>query len=234
MGSRPRHGPMGRENGSLNLRISRDFRGQSQGSAGRWSGKRSDVDMPRAWHAAGDQCIRTVRNHRHPEDYHILMDHIHDSRRIFTDGREWPKDIEPSFAGYSIGTWVDQDGDGRYDALVVETRGLTGPRAYDGNGLPFHSDNQTVIKERIYLDKADRNTLYDEITVFDHALTRPWSRTKKYVRNADKLPVWQESVCAEGNGHVEIAGQNYFLSGDGRLMPARKDQPPPDLKYFKQ
>jgi hypothetical protein len=31
------------------------------------------------------------------------MDHIHDSRRIFTDGRQWPKEIEPSFAGYSIG-----------------------------------------------------------------------------------------------------------------------------------
>jgi hypothetical protein len=132
------------------------------------------------------------------------------------------------------GTWVDEDRDGRYDVLVVETRGLKGPRAYDGNGLPFHNNNQTVIKERIYLDKADRNTLYDEITVFDHALTRPWSRTKKYVRNADKQPVWQESVCAEGNRHVEIAGQNYFLSGDGRLMPARKDQLPPDLRYFKQ
>jgi hypothetical protein len=53
-------------------------------------------------------------------------------------------------------TWIDEDGDGRYDVLVVETRGLKGPRAYDGN---FHSDNQTVIKERIYLDKADRDTL---------------------------------------------------------------------------
>ena len=185
--------------------------------------------MPRVMNAYGPFEIVVT-----PKTTHILMDHIHDSRRIFTDGREWPKEIEPSFAGYSIGTWVDEDGDGRYDALVVETRGLTGPRAYDGNGLPFHSDNQTVIKERISLDKADRNTLYDEITVFDHALTRPWSRTKKYVRNADKQPVWQESVCAEGNGHVEIAGQNYFLSGDGRLMPARKDQPPPDLRYFRQ
>jgi hypothetical protein len=27
---------------------------------------------------------------------------------------------------------------------------------------------------------------------------------------------------------------NYFLSADGLLMPARKDQPPPDLRYFKQ
>jgi hypothetical protein len=39
---------------------------------------------------------------------------------------------------------------------------------------------------------------------------------------------------AEGNVHVEIAGQNYFLSADGFLMPARKDQSPPDLKYFEQ
>src|SRR5438128_8706110 len=30
---------------------------------------------------------------------HILIQHVHDSRRIFTDGRDWPKEIEPSFAG---------------------------------------------------------------------------------------------------------------------------------------
>src|ERR1700681_3796189 len=26
----------------------------------------------------------------------------------------------------------------------------------------------------------------------------------------------------------------YFLSGDGLLMPSKKDQPPPDLRYFNQ
>src|SRR5215470_14256091 len=84
-----------------------------------------------------------------PHTTHILMDHIHDSRRIFTDGRERPEDIDPSFAGYSIGQWVDENGDGRYDVLVVETRGFKGPRAYDATGLPLHQDNQTVIRERI-------------------------------------------------------------------------------------
>jgi hypothetical protein len=128
----------------------------------------------------------------------------------------------------------NEGGGGRFNVLVVETRGLTGPRTYDASGLPFHSDNQTVIKERIYLDKADRNMLFDEITVYDNALTKPWSTTKKYVRKSDERPVWHEDVCSEGNAHVEIAGQNYFLSGDGYLMPARKDQPPPDVKYFKQ
>ena len=38
-----------------------------------------------------------------PNTTHMLMEHIHDSRRVFTDGRPWPKDIDPTFAGYSIG-----------------------------------------------------------------------------------------------------------------------------------
>jgi hypothetical protein len=169
-----------------------------------------------------------------PKTTHIIMDHIHDSRRIFTDGRDWPDEIEPAFVGYSIGKWVDEDGDGRYDALVVETRGMRGPRAYDSTGIPFHNDNQTIIKERIHLDKADPNTFYDDITVFDHALTRPWSVTKKYVRSKDRKPVWGESVCAEGNQHVVIGNEPYMLSADGYLMPSKKGQAAPDLKYFNQ
>jgi len=169
-----------------------------------------------------------------PRTAHRLMDHIDGSRRIFTDGRDWPKEMQPNFNGYSIGKWIDEDGDGRYDVLVVETRGLRGPRSYDSTGLPLHADNETVINERIYLDKADKNTLYDEITVKDHALTRPWTMVKKYVRKPAKQPVWQEAVCAENNPHVVIADEPYMLSADGILMPAKKDQAPPDLKYFPQ
>jgi hypothetical protein len=171
-----------------------------------------------------------------PSTTHLLMQHIHDSRRIFTDGRGWPEDrgleLEPTFAGYSIGQWVDEDGDGRYDALLVETRHIKGPRSYDSTGLPLHHDNQTVVKERIHLDNADANALIDEITVIDHALTRPWTITKRYVRSKEKNPLWRESVCAENNRHVMIGKENYFLSADGLLMPVRKDQPPPDLRYF--
>jgi hypothetical protein len=169
-----------------------------------------------------------------PETTYFLIQHIHDSRRIFTDGRDFPENVEPLFAGYSVGKWIDADGDGRYDTLEVETRNLRGPRAFDGLGLPLHRDNQTVIKERIYADKADPNIIINEITTIDNALTRPWTATKKYRRGSTEQPVWPESACAEGNVHVEIAGQNYFLSADGFLMPARKDQAPPDLKYFEQ
>jgi len=169
-----------------------------------------------------------------PDTTHILMEHIHDNRRIYTDGRDWSGEIEPTFAGYSIGKWVDTSGEGRYDTLVVETRALKGPRVFDSTGIPFHQDGRTVIKERIYRERADPDLLYDEITVVDHALTRPWTVAKKYRRAQVERPVWRETICAEQNAHVEIAKQGYMLSADGFLMPTRKDQPPPDLRYFKQ
>ena len=169
-----------------------------------------------------------------PWTTYLLISHVHDNRRIFTDGRDWPAEIEPTFHGYSIGKWIDEDGDGRYDVLEVETRGMKGPLAYDTTGLPLHSDNQTIVKERLYLDKADPKILYNEITTIDHALTGPWTVKKKYLRRPDPRPVWLEETCAEYNVHVVIGKEAYFLSADGLLMPAKKNQAPPDLRYFKQ
>jgi hypothetical protein len=168
-----------------------------------------------------------------PETVHVFIEHIHDNRRIYTDGRDWPALIEPSFAGYSIGRWIDTTGSGRYDLLAVETRGFKGPRAFDATGIPLHADNQSVIKERIYPDATDPDILYDEITTIDASLTHPWSVVKKYGRVKTAQPLWEEANCAEGNGHVEIGGKGYFLSADGRLMPVKKGQAPPNLKYFK-
>jgi hypothetical protein len=170
-----------------------------------------------------------------PDTTYILIGENDHYRRVFTDGRAWPNDVEPSYAGYSIGKWIDEDGDGTYDVLEVETRGpFKGPRAYDASGLPLHFDNESVFKERFHLDKSDPNILHDEITVFDHALTRPWSADKKFVRNPNPQPYWREFYCTENSAEVSIGSENYFISGDGMLMPARKDQPPPDLRYFKQ
>ena len=169
-----------------------------------------------------------------PTTTHILIRHIDDDRRIFTDGRSWPEELDPTFLGYSIGQWIDTDGDGRYDALEVETRGpFKGPRAFDGSGLPLHADNLTVVKERIYIDKADPNVAHDEVTVIDHALTRPWTVMKNYRRNPNPRPKWTEENCSENN-HIALGKEDYMLSSDGYLMPTRKDQAPPDLRYFKQ
>jgi hypothetical protein len=188
--------------------------------------------MPRVMHVYSPMEIVVT-----PDTTYILIEHIHDSRRIHTDGRDWPEnmDQDPQFSGYSIGRWVDEDGGGRYAALVVETRGLKNPRTYDATGIPFHADGRTIIKEKIFLDKASSSTLYDEITVIDNALTRPWSALKTYRRAAAKGPIWwREDICAENNAHVVVGKEDYFLSADGFLMPAKKDQAPPDLRYFKQ
>lgn len=152
-------------------------------------------------------------------------------RRIYTDGRGFPTDEEPTYMGYSIGTWIDQDGDGKYDVLEAETRNFKGPRTYEFSGLRLHDDNESVIKERFFLDKANPNLLHIEITAIDHALTRPWTVLKTFRRERNFL--WAEYDCAESNNHVVVGKEYYFLSGDGYLMPTRKDQPPPDARYFK-
>jgi hypothetical protein len=166
------------------------------------------------------------------ETTYILIDHINDNRRIFTDGRDWPAEEDPTFHGYSIGQWIDSDNDGRYDTLEVETRNFKGPRAYDTTGLPLHSDNETVVKERIYLDKADPDLLHDDVTTIDHALSEPWTVARSYRRSKNPRPSWVEMNCAENNQHIRIGTENYFISADGLLMPAKKDQAPPDLRYF--
>ena len=169
-----------------------------------------------------------------PVSTYILISHVNDSyRRIYTDGRAWPEgEVEQTFTGYSIGKWIDEDGDGKYDVLEVETRHLRGPRTFDSTGIPLHKDNQTVIKERIYLDKKDQNLIYDEVTVIDHALTRPWTSLKKARRDPAAQPVWHSEVCSEDNAFVRIGREAYFMSADGYLMPVKKGQPPPDARYF--
>jgi len=170
-----------------------------------------------------------------PDVTYMLIDDGNDSfRRIFTDGRDFSPTADPSFTGYSIGKWIDDDGDGKYDTLEVETRNFRGPRAADNSGLVFHHDDQSIIKERIYLDKANRNILHDAITVIDHALTRPWTVIKDYKREPDPKLFWREDICAESNGQVFIGSEHYMLSADGYLMPTRKNQEPPDLRHFQR
>jgi hypothetical protein len=152
-------------------------------------------------------------------------------RRIYTDGRNFPADEEPTYMGYSIGKWVDEDGDGKYDVLEVETRNFKGPRTYEFSGILLHDDNASVIKERFFLDRANSDLLRIEITSIDHALTRPWTVLKTFQRERNVL--WAEYDCAESNNHVVVGKEYYFLSGDGYLMPTRKDQPPPDARYFR-
>jgi hypothetical protein len=166
-----------------------------------------------------------------PKTTYILTDYTI-PRRVFTDGRDWPTEMDQNFNGTSIGRWTDPDGDGRYTALEVETRGFKGPRTFEASGLRLHDDNQSVIRERFSLDPADRNFLLDQITVIDHALTRPWTVTKRYRHEPDPSPIWHFNDCAEDNHHVVLGKDSYFITSDGMLMPTKKGQKPPDLRYF--
>ena len=166
-----------------------------------------------------------------PDTTYIIIETSSTLRRIFTDGRAWPKEREPSYAGFSIGQWEGTDG--RFDTLAIETRWIKGPHSYDDSGIPLHADEQAVIKERISSDKSDPRLLHNEITTFDNALTKPWTVTQSYRRAAAVRPLWTERVCSEDGQTIRIGEEDYALS-DGLLMPVRKGQPPPDLKYFNQ
>jgi hypothetical protein len=165
-----------------------------------------------------------------PKTTYMLLTYLMEVRRIYTDGRKFPAQTEPTFSGYSIGAWEDSDNDGSYDTLNIETRFLKGPRSYGTSGIPFHDDGKTVVKERIYLDKSKPGVMVNEITTFDNALTEPWAIKRNYRFVKDH--VWEEFICVENNNWVIIGGENYYLAADGLLMPAVKGQAPPDLRYF--
>jgi hypothetical protein len=169
-----------------------------------------------------------------PGATYFMFGRLNALRAVYTDGRRFPGEIDPSSGGYSIGEWQDSDGHGRFDTLLIETRAIKGPHTYDASGIPFHKDGQAVVTEKLYADKADPNILHDEITTSDHALTRPWTVTRSYRRDARQgEPEWLEITCQDDTGQLLIGDQSYKLSPEGLLMPAIKGQKPPDLKYFK-
>jgi hypothetical protein len=167
-----------------------------------------------------------------PKITYMLLQSMSPVRRIFTDGREWPTTVDPGFVGYSIGQWLDTDGDGTYDTLEIEPRNMKGPRLYENTGIPFATDNETVIKEKMYLDKADPDIMRMEITTIDHALSRPW-KVSRFIRR-EHNPLWEEYNCTEDNRWVVIGGRMYMADSEGYFMPIQKDQPPPDRKYFEK
>jgi hypothetical protein len=109
-------------------------------------------------------------------------------RRIFTDGRSHPEDLEASFYGHSIGRWEG-------DTLVVDTQGLK-PSALIAQGMG-HSDKEKIT-ERIHLDPTERDVLIDEMTIEDpEALAQTWTGSYRYRRHRE----WDELeyACAEND-----------------------------------
>lgn len=158
-----------------------------------------------------------------PDISYIIADWESQVRRIYTDGRDWPDYILPEFNGYSIGQWHDEDGDGVYDMLSVETRGIKGPRSMDSTGVILHDNDETVVLEEFR--RIDENTLEDRITTIDDAFTMPWTINQRYNHVTEDI-IWVEYVCAESNRHIKLGDEWYFLNDEeGVLEPTREGQP---------
>ena len=160
------------------------FERNAQGSGARRAGHLAGRPLPAGRNAGDDDVVSA-----HGDRYHAAADHLHPdrphprlARRIFTDGRDLPEDVEPTFDGYSLGKWIDEDGNGRYNVLEIETRHLRGSRAVDPSGIALHEDGKMIVKERLFLDKTDPHLLHNQMTVIDSALTRPWTVNKRYRR----------------------------------------------------
>ena len=104
-----------------------------------------------------------------------------------TDGRGFPKDMDPTWMGTSIGHW---DG----DTLVVETTGFNGKTNLDTVGHP-HSE-QLHLTQRF--SRPDLGHISYEVIVEDpKTFTKPW----KNVRTLTLRPDWEmmEYSCEENN-----------------------------------
>jgi hypothetical protein len=97
----------------------------------------------------------------------FLYEEFDHYRQIFTDGRPFPKDPEPTWFGYSIGKW---DG----DAFVVESMGFNDKTWLDDTGHP-HTDAMRTTERFRRRDFGHMDML---LTIDDpKAYTKPWSVT---------------------------------------------------------
>lgn len=121
-----------------------------------------------------------------PAEVILLYERSHDFREVYMDGREHPKDPDPSWWGHSIGKW---DG----DTLVIDSIGFNDKTWLDYQGLP-HTEALHVIER---YTRVDHDNLRLNLTIDDpKAYTKPWDVTRNY-----KLKPWDigEDVCVHAN-----------------------------------
>ena len=115
---------------------------------------------------------------------------------IPTDGRAFPKTIEPTWIGTSVGHWEG-------DTLVIDTKGFNGRTNLDTVGHQ-HSD-QLRLTQRF--TRTDEKHILYEVTVDDPVTyTKPWKNTRTFTLRPD----WElmEYSCMENNkdlleGHIK-------------------------------
>jgi hypothetical protein len=106
-------------------------------------------------------------------------------RQVFTDGRDHPKDLNPTWVGHSVGHWEG-------DTLVVDTVGFNDRSWLDLQGRP-HTENMHMTER---YRRADLGHLEIETTIDDPgAYTKPW--VLKSVADLAPKEEIQEYVCTE-------------------------------------
>jgi len=121
----------------------------------------------------------------------ILYEAVHSFRQIFTDGRELPKNANPTWLGYSVGHWEG-------DTFVVETRGFVENSWLDNFGHP--GTESLHVTERFH--RRDFGHMDIQITIDDpKAYTKPWTITLPLTLQADDELI--EYICGENNKDIE-------------------------------
>ena len=114
-----------------------------------------------------------------PEKIVILYEYGGVWRDIWTDGRDFPKNPEPKWFGYSVGKWVDDY------TFVAETIGTNERTWIDRAGRPHSSD----LKVEETFHRADADTLELSVMIEDPKMyTKPWmalNKLKFYLRPVD-------------------------------------------------
>jgi len=122
----------------------------------------------------------------HTPDLLLMLNEYNGTyRQVFTDGRPLPTDPNPSWQGYSIGTWEG-------DTLVIDSAGFRDDLWLDWAGSMVTGAGK--IRERI--TRTHFGQLEIEIAVDDpKAYTRPWSVTFRQQFAADTELI--DEICAE-------------------------------------
>jgi hypothetical protein len=126
-----------------------------------------------------------------PGEIVILYEAFTQWRQIFMDGRELPKDPNPTWLGYSIGKW---DG----DTLVVESSGFNGRAWLDQVGHPATESLHVTERYR----RKDFGHLQIQVTIDDpKAYTKPWTVTEDPHLLVDSELL--EFICGENEKDVQ-------------------------------
>jgi hypothetical protein len=115
--------------------------------------------------------VRSTQILQTPTVVVILYEYNKVWRSIWTDGRQFPKDPEPQWYGYSVGRWVDDY------TFVAETIGVDDRTWVDNAGRPHSGDMR--IEERFHRVNHDR--LEITVTLTDPKFySKPWEALDKF------------------------------------------------------